>query len=296
MKLFIYILLTASLFSQDIIISDSQESHANFVASAVDSGYVGDVNTINVIGDFNSALSYAQTNNISIIVRSVDDLSQANRDSAANNYPNIISLFPAGSNSHEQSFTGAIPQPMIITGMGADSNETGYNIEFYDIDPHGQNASSYSNGFIAGRFLYLKDSLGYDNDSIRAVLRLTSTLAGSFTNEDGYGRIQLATALAYSGSIPSQDFIPRINTFTHVRGDDVVLTIDADYYDKLYLYKDDVIEDSTLTTTYTDVNPSKVNHITYKLIAKKTLTDNTTYYDTLTTAAKYHARSGILFK
>ena len=94
-----------------------------------------------------------------MIIRSTSGLSTGLR--LAPDYPSIELVMPAGSNVYTQVFFGdVLTSPVVITGAGEDSNQTGYKLEFYGIDPISTtNASSYANGFIAGQIAFISNTL-----------------------------------------------------------------------------------------------------------------------------------------
>ncbi|MFB3057493.1 MAG: hypothetical protein ACE1ZQ_10080, partial [Ignavibacteriaceae bacterium] len=92
-----------------------------------------------------SSFTHAENNNYDIIIRSTTGLSYY--ISVANQHPTIELIMPSGSNNHIETFTGNLQDcPIIATGAGITSNVTGYQIDFYSIDPISSgNLSSFSN-------------------------------------------------------------------------------------------------------------------------------------------------------
>ena len=81
-----------------------------------------------------SSFDYALANDYDLIIRSTTGLITGL--SLAPNYPSIKLVMPAGSNSYVQTFSGdVINSPVVITGAGTDSNQTGYKLEFFSVDP-----------------------------------------------------------------------------------------------------------------------------------------------------------------
>ena len=99
---------------------------------------------------------------------------------------------PAGSNVYTQVFFGdVITSPVVITGAGVDSNMTGYQLEFYSIDPITEtNASSFANGYIAGQLAFISNTLNVSFDSARALARVKGSENGIWDFYNGFGKIK----------------------------------------------------------------------------------------------------------
>lgn len=122
-------------------------------------------------------------------------------------------ITPLGNNAHEVvTYSPDERSPQITCGAsdGA-NNETGYGnaLWFFD-DDNGQpgDASSQSTGVIAGKLLYIKDQRGCDwNEAIYAAQQ-TASENGTPTLNNGYGKIDVAAAIAWSGTVPWDPFLP----------------------------------------------------------------------------------------
>ena len=143
-----------------------------------------------------SAFIYAENNGYDIIIRSTTGLSSY--ISLANQHPTVELIMPSGSNSHIETFTGNLEDsPIISTGAGLTSNLTGYQIDFYSIDPiSSYNLSSFANGFIAGQIAFISDYLGISIDEARSLARASGSNGGIYDYENGYGRIIINDAIA----------------------------------------------------------------------------------------------------
>jgi len=138
-----------------------------------------------------ASFMYAQSNGYQLIIRSTTGLSTAINFSYS--YPSVDLIMPAGSNNFDHIFSGEISTcPVVVTGAGIDSNMTGYNLEFFSIDPiTSYNFSSYSNGFVAGQLAFISNYLTISFDSSRALARLHGSEYGTFDPFSGYGKINV---------------------------------------------------------------------------------------------------------
>ncbi len=131
------------------------------------------------------------------------------------NYP-VIQLFqPMGSNSHIQIFLTPDTIPNVITngaggGTGHNINGFGNAMQFFD---NTATASSWSNGTIAGQFLYIKEQVQIAKSrecswwEVTYRCRTTASLGiAGWTVNDGFGQINVADAIAYAGSVPSNPY------------------------------------------------------------------------------------------
>lgn len=142
---------------------------------------------------YNNTLQNAliQGSNLSteIVIRSTTGLTSyiALAESYA---PDIMTFMPAGSNSHIQVYnSGGVLPDLIVTGAGDLVNETGYDVEFYSLDPitNEPDLSSFSNAYIAGMMMYLADTLNVSLWQIRDTLR--TRLGNTWSLENGYGLV-----------------------------------------------------------------------------------------------------------
>lgn len=189
------------------------EDHDNSVSASFILGYesVGGNWTGSILmmtSSVSYSLSYAEMNGYSIYIRSYTGIAEylSNAESV---YPNILLVMPAGSNTSSLVFNYPIPQCIVSTGAGSSSNQTGYNIEFFSEDPINspQELSSFSNGYIAGQLAYIMDQIPTTSSwEARYRARQTATESGSWNMINGYGKIDILSAIAYTGSIMSDPF------------------------------------------------------------------------------------------
>ena len=158
-----------------------------------------------------NSLSFARDNDYDLVIRSYTGLLQA--ISLANNFPELQIIMPSGSNSFIQSYSGDIINcPVIVTGAGIEHNVTGYTLEFFSIDPIGNNLSSFSNGYIAGQIAFLADYLGLSYEEARMLARNTASLQGEYDYYDGFGRINIGEAIHVSVPVELTRFSASIQT------------------------------------------------------------------------------------
>jgi hypothetical protein len=205
-----------------VIGTTGNAAHDEAVADMITKGYedAGGIITIGDIAvrssnslDFQGGFDYCKAFNAPMMVCSYTGAS--NRiQIAQDNYPDVTLVMPAGSNTPgSMVFNKTIPQVLISTGGGDVANETGINIEFFDNDyttaettPDEQDLSSFSNGYIAGKLLYIMDARHCSSWEARYCARMTGSEGGVWNNNNGYGIINVANAIAYNGSIPTDPF------------------------------------------------------------------------------------------
>ena len=188
-----------SIFAQQIdkvIISGYGGQHDLDVKTAFLIGY-GSYNNTPYTGEvilytntLQTSYEYAVANDYDLIIRSTSGLSTGLR--LAPDYPTVELVMPAGSNTFTQVFYGnVITSPVVITGAGVDSNQTGYQLEFYSIDPiTSVNFSSYSNGYVAGQLAFIANTLNCSFDSARALARAKGSENGVLNFYNGFGEVQ----------------------------------------------------------------------------------------------------------
>ncbi len=197
--LILFFVIAQCAFAQQInkvIISGYGGQHDIDVKAAFLLGYASHNNTpftgevILYSNTLQSSFNYAIANDYDLIIRSTSGLSTGLR--LAPDYPSVELVMPAGSNTYTQVFFGDIlTSPVVITGAGEDSNQTGYKLEFYSTDPiTGTSLSSYANGFVAGQLAYVSNTLDCSFDSARVLARLKGTEGGTCDFYNGFGEIQ----------------------------------------------------------------------------------------------------------
>ncbi|MDP2363339.1 MAG: hypothetical protein Q8M94_06170, partial [Ignavibacteria bacterium] len=195
----LFFIATQNIFAQQIdkvIISGFGGQHDVDVKTAFLLGYAS-YNSTPFIGEIilytnNLQLSfdYAVANDYDLIIRSTSGLSTGLR--LAPDYPTVKLVMPAGSNMYTQVFFGdVITSQVVITGAGVDSNQTGYQLEFYSIDPiTASNLSSYSNGYVAGQLAFIANTINCSFDSTRALARAKGSENGILDFYNGFGEVK----------------------------------------------------------------------------------------------------------
>lgn len=201
-------------------------------------------------------LQYAVDNDISVVIRSTTGAS-SNLDIALNQYPDATLFMPSGSNTpSDLQFDYPIPQVICVTGAGDVENETAINIEFFAPDPiesDDQDYSSYSNGYIAGQLLYIKDTLDCTMWEARYRARMTGSENGIWDSNNGFGLIDVASAIAYSGEIAQDPFYVALSYDLTTQLNSVKLTFNLTTEKTIYrkgFYDSDYTE---IATTSLDV-------------------------------------------
>ena len=228
---FIAIQLTSAQQIKKVIISGYGGQHDLDVKTAFLIGYSSYDNTqfpgevILYSNTLQSSFDFAVANDYDLIIRSTTGLSTGLR--LAPIYPTVKLVMPAGSNDFVQVFFGdVITSPVIITGAGIDSNQTGYKVEFYSIDPiTNNNYSSYSNGYIAGQLAFISNTLNCSFDSARVLARNNGSENGIIDFYDGFGEIYpekiITTPLpveltSFTASLDNQNILLKWQTITEV--------------------------------------------------------------------------------
>lgn len=228
-----------------------------------------------------SSYDFAVANNYDLIIRSTSGLSTGLR--LAPDYPSVELVMPAGSNLYTQVFFGdVLTSPVVITGAGVDSNLTGYQLEFYGIDPvTSLNYSSFSNGYIAGQLAFISNTLNVSFDSARVLARLKGSENGTLDFYNGFGKIKPENIItnplpvelsAFTANIVGKSILLRWQTCTEINN------FGFDIQKKL-IVKDQKLEEwetigfvsgngnsnSPKDYTFVDNNPSAFGNINYRL-------------------------------
>lgn len=189
-----------------ILISDSDYSHSIGVKDSILSAN-SDLSSGNIdirYESLNDSLIYASEQKIKCVVRSTIGVA-GEITNALEYYKMGIQVFmPMGSNTHGE-LTALTSIPCIVTsGAGGVANNTGFGegIEFFD-DDNGTpgDASSFSNGVIAGKLFKIKVERNCDWWEARYCARTTASGNGVWNKNDGYGIIDVDAAINYSGEI-----------------------------------------------------------------------------------------------
>lgn len=223
-----------------ILIADTLADHYNAIIAGINSGYGSDITSeIEVLALPYMCRDRAEIdNNIIAIIRSYGDWGYW-LEVFPLFYPRLLSFFSMGSNTFEEitSLTEEEPPNMVLSGAGdAEArNNTGYGngLEFWDIDlsnEYPEDASSYSNGVVFGKLLKIKDTLNCTWWEARYRARATALqtesnrLNAGWDLYNGYGKIDVAKAIAYKGVIPIDPYLFTLADITELEANNAALT------------------------------------------------------------------------
>lgn len=199
-----------------IVLNDTIGSyHANTIIAAISAGYGSDISSRVTVrgGSFVSCFLYCESNNGMAVIRSTTGLNAFTTSDDPYYEKGIQAFMPLGSNSSVQlTLSPDEIDSIIASGAGDTDNDTawGNGLEFWDDDQDGNTGldqSSYSNGVILGKILYIKEQLLCTWWEARHRARMTASESGTWNIYNGYGKIDKAAAIAYSGSIPADPFL-----------------------------------------------------------------------------------------
>ena len=283
--LILFFVIAQNIFAQQInkvIISGYGGQHDLDVKTAFLLGYASHNNTpfpgevILYSNTLQTSFIYAVENDYDLIIRSTSGLSTGLR--LAPDYPSVELVMPAGSNTYTQVFFGDVQtSPVVITGAGADSNMTGYKLEFYSIDPiTATNASSYSNGYIAGQLAFITNTLGCCFDSARAMARTKGSENGTLDFHNGYGEVQpefiitnpLPVELtSFTAKLIGKSILLNWQTSTEINnfGFEIHRQAKDDVWEQIGFVNGNGNSNSPKDYSYIDKNPEGDNLIRYRL-------------------------------
>lgn len=229
-----------------IIISDQTlTGHPVGVRDAIVAGYGSniadqiEIRNGGITADWNYAVSIGAI----AFVRSLTDLT-GNIATALTHYPEIQGFMPLGSNSYIPISSPNYVPVIVTAGAGDTQNDTGYGegLEFWDSDQDGNpavDASSFANGTICGKLLYIKDQLNCNWWEARYRARMTATGLGTRTDLNGYGKIDKALAIAFAYNVPADPYLP------------IIYSVDEDYsYDFESFDQGTPIDYGNISTAY----------------------------------------------
>ena len=205
----------------------------------------------------------------------------------------ILTCMPLGSNLFAElpvfgtyGGSGTTPDPRVIVTVGAGDEELqnytawGNGIEFWDwdlsqTDPSSSDQSSYSNGTIAGKLMYIKDywtAQGEERDwwDVRWVARKTAGRTEANRSADstittvtwcrynGFGRINVANALTGYATPPDDPYLLEGNIVSVV-SPTVTVVHTSDYEDIVFPTTTTALLDSGDTVTLIYTSKSSIN-------------------------------------
>lgn len=198
-------------------------THGVYVQDEYNIGFPGGNNSIIRGRGLTDGFQFATNTEVGALIFSYGGL-PFHISQAMNIYPTTQMFMPLGSNTSEL-LPNPSTIPVIITcGAGDTHNITGYGpgLEFFDTEVSGNPAiqSSLSNGRIAGKIMNIKNTLNCTFWQARYRARITADRTilthpdGEYWNEqNGFGKINVAAAIAYVGSIPADPWINNTNVY-----------------------------------------------------------------------------------
>lgn len=230
-----------------IIISDEFGQHGLDIQTSIINGYGSDISDqIEIVPYWNAAFNAAKNDaNVIALIRSTTGVA-GYINNAKEIYPRVQTFFPLGSNIFTQLTLFIDTEPPVIVTSGAgddeDRNNTGYGngLEFWDQDLDyggtGIDASSFSNGYILGKLLKIKDTLGCSWWEARYRARITTPKDESNRQTspwdlyNGYGKIDTDAAIAFVGVIPQDPYLidlSPVDTIITQDGNQISIKIDS---------------------------------------------------------------------
>jgi len=211
-----------------ILLADSVTEHADSIKTAIATAYGGGgvepiEDQIQVVSTWEAAVAEAESNaNILAVIRSYTGVEAIVSDAEAL-YPRVQCFFPLGSNTFEE-LTDLTEIPVVVTSGAGDTqyenkNNTAYGagLEFWDNDltqSASGDASSFSNGYVLGKLLKIKDTLDCSWWEARYRARMTADRPEDnretwfWDLRNGYGIINVAAAIGFDGAIPDDPYQP----------------------------------------------------------------------------------------
>jgi len=209
-----------------IIISDVDVGHADAIKAAISVGYGSDISADVTIypDDMGPSIAFAQSVGAIAVIHSYAGIENHIGD-AQLAYAAIQCFMPLGSNTFEELFNLSSIPVIVPSGAGDTRNDTGYGqgLEFWDDDNDGNPAtdgSSYSNGMVLGKLLKIRDTLVCTWWEARYRARQTASNGGVWDKFNGYGKISVAAAIAFIGSIPDDPYLalPGLDVIARLQG------------------------------------------------------------------------------
>lgn len=207
------------------IISDASETHGAIVKQAFDDNYTPD-NAVVYNQRDEDLFEFGEAIGVKAIIKSYTGLF-SHIPLATEYYPNVPFFMPLGSNSFIE-----LPNPntmSVIVACGAGDaddlqNNTGYGngLEFWDNEEYNIPAdeSSFSTPIICAKILTIMEARNCTFWEARYCARITADRNEPnrpantiWHNLNGFGKINVANAIAYNGSIPADPFLNNGNTY-----------------------------------------------------------------------------------
>jgi len=234
------------------IISDTIPSHAIIVKEAFDDTYLND-NAVVYNQRDEDLFEFGEAIGIKAMIKSYTGLF-SHIPLATQYYPSVPFFMPLGSNQNIELTNPSTLSVIVSCGAGlTDRNLTGYGngLEFWDIDTYNVPTaeSSFSTPIIAGKILNIMEARNCDFWEARYVARITADRNEPnrpantiWHNLNGFGKINVANAIAYNGSVPPDPYLNNGNVMNPFR------------FNFVYLYMENIQQRLKERYTYRDGN------------------------------------------
>lgn len=159
----------------------------------------------------------------------------------------------------------------VTCGGGITQNERSYGngLEFYDVTNDNRTEESYTTAVIAAKLATIKEALNCSHWESRYRARMTATNNGQWNKYDGYGKINIQQAIAWTGTIPQDpyDEFPKPVVMYSTNGRIELLWNSIATADCYKIYRNNELIATTAENQYYDsqANFGKVNR--YKVVA-----------------------------
>ncbi len=208
------------------IISDASATHGAIVKQAFDDNYTPD-NAVVYNQRDEDLFEFAEAIGVRAIIKSYTGMF-SHIPLATQYYPDVPFFMPLGSNESIELPNPSTLSVIVACGAGdADDvqNMTGYGngLEFWDNEIYNVPAdeSSFSTPIIAAKILTIMDARECGFWEARYCARITADRNEPnrpantiWHNLNGFGKINVANAIAYNGSIPADPFLNNTNVYT----------------------------------------------------------------------------------
>jgi hypothetical protein len=188
-----------SVRSYFLVQSPTWDCHIAEIGSGIPAG-----NIVTYQANVADCVSYAITNGYNIIIRSYTGLWAYKLEWDTAVAAGIVVAHAHGSNSHVELSSPPYIGSAMACGGGVTTNERSYGpgIEFYDCTLSEDTEESWATAVVAGKLANILDALVCTIQEARYRAQLTASENGIWDNNDGFGRIDVAAAIAYVPTVP----------------------------------------------------------------------------------------------
>lgn len=207
------------------IINDGYPTHAEQMLYVFKQEYGQDATLFNEQDIF--LLEYAQAIGCDVLIKSYGGM-YSYIPAAEQYYPDVQMFMPLGDNRSIEIFSPPTLSVIIACGAGDIDdlqNMTAYGngLEFWDNEGYFNpvDESSYSNPIIASKIMKIRDARDCSMWEARYCARFTADRNEPnrppdtiWHKENGFGKINVEAAIAFSGEIPADPFVNNTNVYT----------------------------------------------------------------------------------